>query len=124
MNQKAAEMNLSIKQKPTCGFCKKKGHNTQQCHQKLEAEYYIMNAIKPKPKEQVVSMTSDETTAQDTDIAMDTEASGKPLPNPIEEDSLATIDTRSDWTCLPRHDQQQKKEESPLSDISESAFKG
>ena len=51
MNQKAAEMNLSINQKPTCGYCKKKGHNTQQCHQKLKAEYRIMNVIKPKPKE-------------------------------------------------------------------------
>ena len=95
MNQKAAEMNLSIKQKPTCGFCKKKGHNKQQCHQKLEAEYRIMNAIKPKPKEQVVSMTNDETTAQDTDTGMDTETSGKLLPDPLEEDSSATTDTQS-----------------------------
>ena len=53
-----------------------------------------MNAIKLKAKEQVVSITSDETNAQDTDIAIDTEASGKPLPDPLEEDSSATMDTQ------------------------------
>ena len=70
-----------------------------------------MNTIKPKPKEQVVSITSDKTTAQDTDTEMDTEASGKPTSDPIEEDSSATMDTQSDWTCVWRHDQWQKKEE-------------
>ena len=83
-----------------------------------------MNAIKPKLREQVVSIPSDETTTQNTNTEMDTEASGKPLPHPIEEDSSATMDTQFDWTCLTRHDKRQEKEVSPLSDILESAFKG
>ena len=71
----------------------------------LETEYRIMNAIKPKVKEQVVSITSNETTTQDTDTAMDTEVSGNTLLDPLEEDSLATINTQSDWTCLLSHDE-------------------
>ena len=82
-----------------------------------------MNAIKPKFKEQVVSITSNKTTTEDTDTGMDTEVSGNTLPDPLKEDSSATMDTQYDWTCLPRHDKRQEKEELPLSDESKSAFK-
>ena len=48
------------------------------------------------------------------------------MPDTIEEDrsGSATMDIESKWTSLLGHDLQQEKEHSPLSDISESAFKG
>ena len=69
-------------------------------------------------------MTSDEEDEAETNKII--EASGTAVPDTIEEDSSgsATMDIESDWTSLPRHGLQQKKEDSPLSDISESAFKG
>ena len=125
MEEKAKKMNLSISKKPICGFCKHKGHTTQQCHRKLEAEYQLLNAIKPKPKEHVVSMNSDGEDGAETNKNIDIEASGTFVPDTIEEDSSgsAMMDIKSNWTSLPRHGPHQEKEDSPLSDISESAFK-
>ena len=105
MEEKAKKMNLSISKKPTCGFYKLKGHTTQQCHRKLEAKYQLLNTIKPKSKEQVVSMTSDGEERVETDTIIDIEASGTPVLDTIQENSSgsATMDIESDWTSLPRH---------------------
>ena len=62
----------------------------------------------------------------ETNKNIQTENSGTSVPDTVEENSSgsATMDIESDWTGLPRHGPQQEKEDSPLSDISESAFKG
>ena len=71
-------------------------------------------------------MTNDGEDGAETTKNINMEASGTSVPDTIEEDSSgsATMDIKSDWTSLQRHGPQQEKEDSPLSDISESAFKG
>ena len=85
----------------------------------MEAEYQLLNSIKPKLTEHIVSMTSDGEDGAETNKIIDIEASGTSVPDPIEENSSgsATMDIESDWTSLPRHGPQQEKEDSPLSDI-------
>ena len=70
-------------------------------------------------------MTSDGEDGVKTNKIIHIEASGTSIPDTIEEDSSgsATMHIESDWTSLPRHDQQQEKKDLPLSNISESAFK-
>ena len=71
-------------------------------------------------------MTSDKEDGAETDTIINIEAGGTFVPDTIKEDSSgsATMDIESDWTSLPNHGPQQEKEDSPLSNISKSAFNG
>ena len=126
MEEKAEKMNLFIRKKPTCSFSKLKGHTTQQRYRKQEPEYQHMNINKPRSKEHVISMTSDGDNGVETTKIINIEASGTFVPGTIQQDSSgsATLDIKFDYKSLLRHGPQQEKEDSPLCDISESAFKG
>ena len=87
MKEKAKKMNLAINKKPTYSFCKLKGHTIQQCHCELQAEYQPLNSIKPKPKEHLVSMTSDGEDGVETNKIINRGASGNSVPDLVKEDS-------------------------------------
>ena len=71
-------------------------------------------------------MTSDREDRAETNKRINKEGSSNSVPDTITADSSrsATMHIESNWTKVTRHGPQQGKEDSPLSAICKSAFKG